>query len=67
MWSTSWRRSKTGPRAMINLTTETIIAVGAIMAGVPVMDHLEKEPFDVISDGDHVMVDAVKGIVTIDK
>ena len=52
---------------MINLTTETIIAVGAIMAGVPVMDHLEKDPFDVISDGDHVIVDAVEGIVTIDK
>jgi predicted aconitase with swiveling domain len=60
-------KNKTGPKAMINLTTETIIAVGAIMAGVPVMDHLEKDPFDVISNGDRVIVDAVQGIVTIDK
>ena len=60
-------KNKTGPKAMINLTTETIIAVGAIMAGVPVMDHLEKDPFEVISDGDHVIVDAVAGVVTIDK
>jgi predicted aconitase with swiveling domain len=60
-------KNKTGPKAMINLTTETIIAVGAIMAGVPVMDHLEKDPLDVISSGDHVIVDAVQGMVTIDK
>jgi uncharacterized protein len=60
-------KNKTGPKAMINLATETIIAVGAIMAGVPVMDHLEKNPYDVISDGDHVIVDAIEGTVTIDK
>jgi predicted aconitase with swiveling domain len=60
-------KNKTGPRAMINLTTETIIAVGAIMGGVPVIDHLEKNPYDLISDGDHVTVDAFQGIVTIDK
>jgi len=60
-------KSKMGPTAMINLTTETIIAVGAIMGGVPVMDHLEKNPYDFISDGDHVIVNAIEGIVTIDK
>jgi uncharacterized protein len=60
-------KSKTGPRAMINLTTETIIAVGAIMAGVPVVDHLEQNPYDLISNGDHVVVDADHGLVVIDK
>ena len=60
-------KNKTGPRAIINMTTETIIAVGAIMAGIPVIDSLEKNPYDLISDGDHVKVDADQGLVVIEK
>ena len=60
-------KNKTGPRAIINITTEAIIAVGAIMGGIPVIDRLEKDPFDLISDGDHVRVDADQGLVVIDK
>ena len=58
---------KTGPKAIINMTTEPIIAVGAIMGGIPVIDSLEKNPYDLISDGDRVTVDATKGLVTIEK
>jgi len=60
-------KSKTGPVAIINETTETIIAVGAIMGGIPVMDRLEKDPYEVISDGDTVIVDATQGFVTVEK
>jgi predicted aconitase with swiveling domain len=60
-------KSKTGPVAIINMTTETIIAVGAIMGGIPVIDQLEKDPYDLISDGDTVTVDATQGLVTIEK
>lgn len=56
---------KTGPKAIINLTTETIIAVGAIMGGLPVMDKLEKNPLAVMHDGDYVKVDANNGTVEI--
>lgn len=56
---------KTGPKAMINLATETIIAVGAIMGGIPVMHKLEQDPFKVIHDGDYVKVDAENGIVEV--
>jgi hypothetical protein len=57
----------TGPKAIINLNTETIIAVGAIMGGIPVVDHLEKDPFPIIETGDYVKVDAVKGVVEVIK
>jgi predicted aconitase with swiveling domain len=60
-------KNRTGPKAIINLMTETIIAVGAIMGGIPVIDSLEKNPYDVISNGDHVKVDADQGLVVIDK
>lgn len=60
-------KEKTAPKAMINLTTETIIAVGAIMGGIPVIDSLSQNPFDVISNGDFVKVDAVNGTVEVIK
>ncbi len=60
-------KGKTAPKAIINLTTETIIAVGAIMGGIPVVDSLDQNPLDVISDGDFVKVDAVNGIVEVIK
>lgn len=60
-------KNKTGPAAIINLTTEAIIAVGAIMGGIPVVDQLEKNPFEFISNGDFIIVDGTQGIVTIEK
>jgi predicted aconitase with swiveling domain len=60
-------KNKTGPKAIINMTTETIIAVGAIMGGIPVIDSLEKNPYDLISNGDQVKVDADQGLVAIEK
>lgn len=57
----------TAPAAIINLNTETIIAVGAIMGKIPVVDHMEESPYDLIEDGDWVQVDAVNGTVTITK
>jgi predicted aconitase with swiveling domain len=59
--------AKTGPKAIINLNTENIIAVGAIMGGIPVVDHLEKNPYDFIATGDYVKVDATNGIVEVIK
>jgi predicted aconitase with swiveling domain len=60
-------KAGTAPAAIINLNTETIIACGAIMGGIPVVDHMEEDPYRLIENGDHVKVDAVKGIVTIKK
>ena len=58
---------KTGPKAIINVTTETIIAAGAIMGGIPVIDKLEQNPLEVIANGDYVKVDANNGTVEIFK
>ncbi len=60
-------KSKTAPAAIINVLTETIIAVGAIMGGIPVVDKLDQDPYAVIADGDFVKVDATKGIVEVFK
>lgn len=57
----------TAPAAIINRNTETIIAVGAIMGGIPVVDHLEDNMYEEIETGDYVKVDAVNGKVTLIK
>jgi predicted aconitase with swiveling domain len=58
-------KAGTGPRAIINASTETIIAVGAIMGGIPVVDQLERDPLQTIKTGDYVKVDATHGTVEI--
>lgn len=48
----------TGPIAIINQVTETIIACGAIMSGLPVVDSMAEDPFTLFNNGDVVTVDA---------
>ncbi len=52
---------------MINVETETIVAAGCILAGIPLMDKLDKDPTKVIKTGDLVKIDADKGIVEVMK
>jgi len=55
------------PKAMIVKDVETVLVVSAFIAKVPLVDRLEKEPFEIIHTGDLIKVDAEKGIVTITK
>ncbi|MFX0068249.1 MAG: DUF126 domain-containing protein [Promethearchaeota archaeon] len=64
---TIYQMSKKGtaPLAMINIETEGIIAAGCILAGIPLVDMLDKNPIKTIENGDFVHVDGKKGIVII--
>jgi predicted aconitase with swiveling domain len=53
------------PEAMIVKDIETVLIVSAVIAKVPLVDRLEKDPFETIRTGDRVKVDAGKGIVTV--
>jgi hypothetical protein len=53
------------PKAMIVKDVETVLIVSAFIAKVPLVDKLEKDPFDTIQTGDYVKVDAEKGTVTV--
>jgi predicted aconitase with swiveling domain len=55
------------PKAMIVKDVETVLIVSAVLAKVPLVDRLEKDPFEAIHTGDSVKVDAEKGIVTVRK
>jgi predicted aconitase with swiveling domain len=56
--------NKVAPRAMIVKNVETVLVVSAFIARVPLVDRLEKDPFEVIRTGNFVKVDATNDIVT---
>lgn len=49
-----------GPKAIVNEETETIVATGVILAGVPCVDKIDISQF---KTGDKLKVDAEKGSV----
>jgi len=53
------------PKALIVKDVETVLVVSAFIAKVPLVDRLEKDPFEIIRTGDFVKVDAEKCRVTI--
>lgn len=55
------------PRAMIVNDVETVLVVTAFIAELPLVDRLERDPFEAIGTGDFVEVDADRGLVTVTK
>ena len=53
-------RNGVAPRALVNRETETIVATGAILAGIPCVDGID---IDRIATGDELEVDADEGVV----
>jgi predicted aconitase with swiveling domain len=55
------------PKAIINRTANPTTVVSAILANIPMMYSLEKDPLDVIKTGDIVEVNANEGFILINK
>ena len=58
-------RCKTAPNGIINLRAKSIVAVGAIISNIPMVDRLDGNPLELIKTGDYVELDADQGIVKI--
>ena len=59
------KKNGAAPTAMINIKAEPIVAVGAIISDIPLVDRVEKDPVVMIKTGDKVLVDAIIGSVEI--
>jgi len=59
------KKNGAAPSAMINIKAEPIVAVGAIISDIPLVDGVEKNPLAIIKTGDKVLVDAIVGSVEI--
>ena len=58
---------KKAPKAIINVRADSIVAIGAILGNIPMVDRLDQNPLEVIGTGDPVEVDADQGIVRVRK
>lgn len=52
------------PAAMINLKSEPIVAIGAVISGIPLVDGVTEDLLHLL-DGTHVTVNADKGLIEI--
>lgn len=59
------KKNDAAPAAIINLECEPIVAVGAIISEIPMMDKLDVDPYDVLKDGDEVLVNSAEGFIEI--
>lgn len=57
-------KNNVAPKGIINKETETIVATGVILAGIPCVDKID---IDKINDGDTITLDADKATVEITK
>jgi predicted aconitase with swiveling domain len=64
-------RCEKAPVAIVNVQTEPLLAIGAILAkqlygkSIPIVDHVEENPCRKISNDDMVEVDAERGIIKV--
>lgn len=58
----SLARKGVGPKAIVNTTADPVVVVGAVIADIPMVDHIDIER---IRSGDFVEVDGGKGIVRV--
>ena len=56
------KKNGVAPAGIVNRETETIVATGAILAGIPCVDQIDIEK---IKDGDMVLLDADNALVTV--
>ena len=56
------KKNNVGPKGIINRETETIVATGVILAGIPCVDQIDIKK---IKDGDTILLDADNGTVEI--
>lgn len=57
---------ETAPIGLIALEAEPIIATGAIMAGIPMVDEPQEPIYDILKNGDVIELDADNGLIKIE-
>jgi uncharacterized protein len=60
------KRNGKAPAAIINASSETIVAVGAIISNIPLIDRLDVDPIAAIKPGSHVLVNCVDGFIEVE-
>ena len=62
----TWKRGN-APKGIINVRAEGVVAVSAVITGTPMVHELDQDPFQFISNGDFVTINADEGFVEVEK
>lgn len=57
------KKNRKAPAGIINLRAEQVVATGAIISGIPMLDSLEKNPFEFLKNGMRVIINADEGYI----
>jgi hypothetical protein len=60
------RKNGTAPGAIVNLEAEEIVAVGAIISGIPMLHSLERNPYSILKTGAKVRLNADRGYLEVE-
>ena len=60
------KKNGAAPKAIINRACEPIIAVGAIISGIPLVDSLDADPVKAIRDNALIYVDGTNGYIELE-
>lgn len=55
------------PVAFVNVEVDGLAALGCIVNEIPMMSELDCDPFSCVETGDHLVVDADAGVITVTK
>jgi predicted aconitase with swiveling domain len=61
------KKKGTAPAGIINVKSEQVIATGAIISEIPMLDSLEENPIKAINTGDSVKINADEGYAEVEK
>ena len=55
------------PAAFVNTNIDALAVLGCVVNEIPMVAELDQDPFDLISSGDYVVVDADAGTIVVTK
>ncbi|MBD3389995.1 DUF126 domain-containing protein [Candidatus Micrarchaeota archaeon] len=61
------KKNGVAPAAIVNLEAETIIAVGAIISGIPMLDKPETDVLEALESGMEAEIDAEAGKILVEE
>jgi uncharacterized protein len=64
-WIYEMSQSKTAPRGIINIKGDSVVAIGAIIGKIPMIDQVSSDSISGIQNGDYIELDADKGLAIV--
>lgn len=61
------KKKGTAPAGIINVKSEQVIATGAIISEIPMLDSLEENPIEAIKTGYRIKINADEGYIEVEK